>query len=326
MKKARIEMKQNDLYEMLRRDMYPKVRKELEESMMMQKTLTLRDSQQTGGEAGMDDAAYCATTPHKSSCASADPSDTETAAVHDDAISDLSGMKDRLRGVLTHYEGTLKCATAWVFAPPHSEGGLLLDNVPLKPGCVKCYVTEVKPGFSKFALKNVLGDCDEQRTLEETLLNHIQWPRKEIDFIDEIPQAPPRAINVALQPVTLSLPQQLSRASPEEPNTRNPTADASTYDQPARRCAVHAMSSSAPEQPVARPTTAEDAPPVQMPATEAAGGDTAAPHAQQTNPVGRTAKQSEGPEPPAHQSISLQPCDQHTDASALPAQQTNALA
>ena len=146
--------------------------------------------------------------------------------------------------------------------PPLLDGGLLLENVILKPGCVKCYMTEVKPGFTDFAPKNVLGDYDEQRNLEETMLNHIQWPRKEIDFIDEIPQAPPRAINVALQPVTLSLPQQLSRASPEEPNTRNPTADASTCDQPARRRAVQAMSLSAPEQPVARPTTAEDAPPV----------------------------------------------------------------
>ncbi len=48
--------------------------------MMMQKTLALTDSQEMGGEAGMDDAAYCATTLHKSSCASAHPSDTETAA------------------------------------------------------------------------------------------------------------------------------------------------------------------------------------------------------------------------------------------------------
>jgi hypothetical protein len=65
-----------------------------------------------GGEAGMADAGYCATTPHKSSCTSANPSDTETIAAHDDAISDLSGMKDRLKGVLTHYAGTLKCAIA----------------------------------------------------------------------------------------------------------------------------------------------------------------------------------------------------------------------
>ena len=325
MKKARSEQKKNELYEMLRMHMYPIVQKEIEESMMMQKTLTLRDSQQMGGEAGKDNAAYCATTPHKSSYASADPSDTESVAAHDDAISDLSGMKDKLRGVLTHYEGTLKCATAWVLSP-HSKGGLLLDNVPLKPGCVKCYVTEVKLGFNKFSLKNVLGDCDEERTLQETLLNHIQWPRKEIDFIDEVPQAPPRAINVALQSVTLSLPQQLSHASPKEPSTRYPTPDASTCDQPAQRHAVQAMSSSAPEQPVARPTTAEDAPPVHMPATEVAGGDTAAPHAQQTNPVERTAKQSKGLEPPAHLSVDSQLRDQHTDASGLPAQQTNALA
>ncbi|KAE8802796.1 hypothetical protein D1007_21444 [Hordeum vulgare] len=53
----------------------------------------------------MDDVGYCATTLHMSSDASADPSDNDTATTHDDAISDLSGMKDRLRGVLTHYEG-----------------------------------------------------------------------------------------------------------------------------------------------------------------------------------------------------------------------------
>ena len=219
-----------------------------------------------GGEAGMDDAAYCATTLHKSSCASADSSDTETAAARDDAISDLSGMKDRLKGILTHYQGTLKCATAWV-CPPFLEDGLFLDNVPLKPGCVKCYVTEVMPGFNEFALKNVLGDFDEQRTLGETLLHHIQLPQKEIEFIDEIPEAPPRATTVAPQPVTLSLPEQLSRA------------DASICDQPDRLCGVHAMSSSAPKHPVERPTTAEDAPPVQMPTAEAAGGDPAAAHA-----------------------------------------------
>ena len=88
--------------------------------MMMQKTLTLTDSQQMGGEVGMEDASYCATTQHKSSCASADSSDTETAAARDDAIYDLSGMKDRLKGVFTHYEGTLRCATAWV-CPPFLE-------------------------------------------------------------------------------------------------------------------------------------------------------------------------------------------------------------
>ena len=138
--------------------------------------------------------------------------------------------------------------------------GLLLDNMPLKPGCVKCYMTEVKPGFNEFSLKNVLGDFDEQRTLGETLLHHIQWPRKEIEFIDEIPEAPPRATTVAPQPVMLSLPEQLSRA------------DASTCDQLDRLCGVHAMSSSAPKQPVARSTTADDAPPVQMPDAEATGG------------------------------------------------------
>ena len=149
-------MKQNALFEKLKKEIYPTVRKDVEESMMMmQKTLTLTDSQQMGGEAGMDAAACCATTLHKSSCASADPSDTETTAACDDAISDLSGMKDRLKGVLTHHEGTLKCATAWV-CPPFLEDGLFLDNVPLKSGCVKCYVTEVKPGFNEFALKNVM--------------------------------------------------------------------------------------------------------------------------------------------------------------------------
>jgi hypothetical protein len=154
--------------------------------------------------------------------------------------------------------------------------------------------------------------------------------------MDEIPEAPPRATNVAPQLVTLSLPQQVSRASPKEPNTHNLTADASTCDQPTQLCAVQDMSSSSPEQPVARPTNAEDGPPVQMPATVAVGGDPAAAHAQQTNLVEWTAKQSDaseppakqsvGPEPTAHQSVGPQPRHQHTNASALPAQQTNALA
>ena len=127
--------------------------------MMIGKTLTLIDRQQMGGEAGMEEDAYCATTQHKSSCALADPSDIETAAARGDALSDLSGMKDRLKGVLRHYEGTSECATAWV-CPPFLEEGLLLDNVPLKPGCVNCYMTEVKPGFNEFALKNFLANFD----------------------------------------------------------------------------------------------------------------------------------------------------------------------
>ena len=66
------------MYERLKKEIYPVIRKDVEESMMMQKTLTLTDSQQMGGEAGMEDGAYCVTTLHKSICASADPSDTET--------------------------------------------------------------------------------------------------------------------------------------------------------------------------------------------------------------------------------------------------------
>jgi hypothetical protein len=68
-------------------------------------------------------------------------------------------------------------------------------------------VIEVNPGFNDFGLKNVLRDYVEDLTLGDALLNFIQWPRKEIFFLDEIPQAPPRATNVALQPVTLSSPQ-----------------------------------------------------------------------------------------------------------------------
>ena len=34
MKKARSEMKQNELYERLRKDMYPAIRKDIEESMI----------------------------------------------------------------------------------------------------------------------------------------------------------------------------------------------------------------------------------------------------------------------------------------------------
>ena len=112
---------------------------------------------------------------------------------------------------------------------------------------------------------------------------------RKLEFIDEIPEALPRAITVAPQPVTLSLPQQLSRA------------DASTCDQSARLCGVQAMSSSAPKQPVARPTTAEDAPLVQMSVAKTAAGDPTAAHAQQTNLVERTAKQSDASEPPALQ-------------------------
>ena len=141
----------------------------------------------------------------------------------------------------------------------------------------------------------------------ETLLHHIQWPRKEIEFIDEILEAPPRATNVAPQLVTLSLPQQLSRASPKEPNFCNPTADASTCDQSARLCGVQAMSSSAPKKPVERPTTTDDAPPIQLPTAEAAGADPAAAHAQLTNLVEQTAKQSDASEPPAKQSVGPEP-------------------
>ena len=45
MKKARSEMKQNALYERLRKDMYLDVQKDIEELMMWQKTLILTDSQ-----------------------------------------------------------------------------------------------------------------------------------------------------------------------------------------------------------------------------------------------------------------------------------------
>ncbi|KAE8805535.1 hypothetical protein D1007_18465 [Hordeum vulgare] len=117
-----------------------------------------------GGEESMEDVGYFATTLHKTSCASADPNNNETATAHDHAISNLYRMKDRLKGMLTHYEGTLKCATVWV-CPPFLEEGLLLDNVALKSGSVKCYVTEVKPRFNEFSLKNVLGYFDVKRTL-----------------------------------------------------------------------------------------------------------------------------------------------------------------
>ena len=133
-----------------------------------------------------------------------------------------------------------------------------MDNAPLKPGCVKCYVTEIKPRFSKFALKNVLGDPDEQRTLEETWLNHIQWPWKEIYFLDEIPPAPPKATNVALEPVTVISPQQILCDSPDEHTLGNQMPEASTCDQPGQLPAIDARSSSQPEQLVARPTIAED--------------------------------------------------------------------
>ena len=114
MKKARSDYKQRDLREKIKRDMYPVVRKEVEESYMQEKTLMLRDSQETQGDVGMDDATYCMATPHKSSCASTDPSDNDVAAGHDGAISYLYGQGERVWSMLTHYEGTLKCATTWV--------------------------------------------------------------------------------------------------------------------------------------------------------------------------------------------------------------------
>ena len=60
--------------------------------------------------------------------------------------------------------------------PPLSDGGLLLDNVSLKPSCVKCNVIEVNPGFKDFSLKNVLRDYVEDLTLGDALSNFIQWP------------------------------------------------------------------------------------------------------------------------------------------------------
>ena len=45
MKKCGSEMKQNALFEKLKKEIYSVVRKDVEESMMIQKTLTLTDSQ-----------------------------------------------------------------------------------------------------------------------------------------------------------------------------------------------------------------------------------------------------------------------------------------
>ena len=84
--------------------------------------------------------------------------------------------------------------------------GPLVGQCAIEAELCEVFMTEVKPRFNEFNLKNVLGDLHEQRALGETLLHHIQWPRKEIEFIDEIPEAPPRATNVAPQTVILSLP------------------------------------------------------------------------------------------------------------------------
>ncbi|KAE8819843.1 hypothetical protein D1007_02215 [Hordeum vulgare] len=89
MKKARSDDKRTDLYEMIKRYMYPGIRKEVEESYMQQETLMMGDSQEMQGGVGINDATYCVATPHKSSCASADPSNNDAAARHDGAISDL---------------------------------------------------------------------------------------------------------------------------------------------------------------------------------------------------------------------------------------------
>ncbi|KAE8792853.1 hypothetical protein D1007_32542 [Hordeum vulgare] len=93
MKKAISESKRKDLYGMFKRDMYPEIRKKVEESLMQQKTLTLTDSQDTQGDVGMDDGTYCMGTLQRSICASADPSNTEAAAGHNGALCDLHGHK-----------------------------------------------------------------------------------------------------------------------------------------------------------------------------------------------------------------------------------------
>ncbi|KAE8786801.1 hypothetical protein D1007_39254 [Hordeum vulgare] len=109
MKNARSDCKRRELCEKIKRDMYPGIRKEVEESYMQQKTLMMRDSHETEGDVDTDDATYCMATPYRSSCASADPT---TMMLQLDMIGLYLTYMDtgRLKAVLTHYEGTLECA------------------------------------------------------------------------------------------------------------------------------------------------------------------------------------------------------------------------
>ncbi|KAE8766773.1 hypothetical protein D1007_61962 [Hordeum vulgare] len=133
--------KGRELCEIIKRDMYPRIRKEVEDSYMQQKTLMLRDRQETQGDAGMDDALIV--WQHH---------DKDVVARHDGAISDLYGHGG-VKAMLTHYGGTLKCAIAWVYYPD-LDG----DNVPLKSGYLMCCVPEIKLGFCNFSVKNVVGN------------------------------------------------------------------------------------------------------------------------------------------------------------------------
>ena len=156
----------------------------------------------------MLDADLTTTTPHKSSCASADP----TLLGYDAAISNLYGMTRKLTCELRMHKRVLRCALAQIICPL-SVGGLLLNNVPLERGHVKCFVTKVFEAFKELPLV----PPDQQQTLGESLLYHIQWPRNEITVLEEIPPTPASStIDAVLQADLLPTPQQIIRPSVDD--------------------------------------------------------------------------------------------------------------
>ena len=98
--------------EMKKQQMVALVRKDI------MKELTLENRRLLTQETTMSDADLRTTTPHKSSCASADP----TLPGYDAAISDLYCMTCKLRCDLRMCNRALICARAQITPPPSGKG------------------------------------------------------------------------------------------------------------------------------------------------------------------------------------------------------------
>lgn len=225
------ELKQKEMYDMIKKDLYPAIQKdiaaEIEESMKrMYKKKFERERWLMAGEAIMVKGANpTAESPvagdyatlRKSSCASADPSPAGTP-IADDDVSDLHGITCKLRCILTVMGGAVECANAQVI-PLTVGGGLVLYIVLVQRCFVKCYVTEVFPPFQNVPLFNVRDDA-ESKTLGE-------------------------ALHGALESEPVFSPHLLLRHCHDEPIDSIPPAEASSSDQPveplmyrARHCSL----------------------------------------------------------------------------------------
>ena len=118
--------------------------------------------------------------------------------------------------------------------PPLSEGVLLLKNVPLERGHVKCFMTKVFEAFKNLPLVAPLDD-DQQQTLGDSLLYHIQWPRNEITVLEEIPPIlASSTIGAVLQADLLPTPQQITRPSVDGLINPSQEAASSSSEHPLR--------------------------------------------------------------------------------------------